>query len=96
MIPVHWWALAGILGLIVAGVLILVASDPRREEETVGGRHHWLDEPDDDPYEDPLVGEAQHDPTPCTADEAGDYEMCEDRTPGRSTGRDISDLNGMD
>src|ERR1051326_9288997 len=78
---VHWWALLGILGLVVAWVLVLVASDPRKEE-AVSGRHHWLGEADDDPYEDPLAGEVQHDPEPCTAKEAGGYEGCEDRPPG--------------
>jgi hypothetical protein len=88
---VHWWALLGILGLVVAWVLVLVASDPRKEE-AVSGRHHWLGEADDDPYEDPLAGEVQHDPEPCTAKEAGGYEVCEDRPPGEGvTNRDRED-----
>lgn len=39
--PVQWWALLGILGLIVAGVMVIVASDPRRKEDTVG-QHSWI------------------------------------------------------
>lgn len=47
VIPVNWWALLGILGLIVAGVMVIVASDPRREEHTVG-QHSWVTKDDVD------------------------------------------------